>query len=326
MRMAEPEDPAFILSLRLLDHKSYQALTHELLRILSATAGVDEVNSFEIFTLTRDIDQTTDYSARRFPLSLDDCSGNESDGPLDEVVKQHKGGMYEIRQHGVIWYIFDIYENVKPRRLVIIRGHLQESEYRIIANLFQVYQRLVELLDSKERDNLTHLHNRQTMDLILDQVFDFYQGRDLASEDKFSWVAILDIDHFKEVNDTFGHLYGDEVLIIFSRIMEKTFRHTDFIFRYGGEEFLVIINRVTREGAHLALERFRKAVEDYEFSFGKITVSIGYTFVNPKVNQRNLLEFADSALYTAKSTGRNRIVFNDQTNGGINNANDIEFF
>lgn len=215
---------------------------------------------------------------------------------------------------------------MKPRRLVIIRGNLQATSRSIITALFQVYQRLVVLLDSKERDNLTRLHNRQTLDIILDQVFDFYSKREDLDDKKYSWVAILDIDHFKEINDTFGHLYGDEVLIIFSRLIEQTFRHTDFIFRYGGEEFLVIVNRLEKTQAELALERFRKAVEEYEFSFGSITVSIGYTIVNPKVNQRVLLEFADSALYLAKNNGRNQVVYSDQGDRGIDNANDVEFF
>jgi diguanylate cyclase (GGDEF)-like protein len=200
------------------------------------------------------------------------------------------------------------------------------ADYRQLEGLFQIYERLVILLDSKERDNLTCLHNRQTMDLILNQVFEYYQNTGVACEDKRSWVALLDIDYFKSVNDTFGHLYGDEVLILFAGLMEKTFRHTDFLFRFGGEEFLVIINRVSKEGVSQALERFRQEVEQCDFPFGKITVSIGYTFVNPNVDQRSLLEYADSALYSAKTKGRNCIEYEDQKQPSVSNANDIEFF
>ena len=76
----------------------------------------------------------------------------------------------------------------------------------------------------------------------------------------------------------------------------------------------------------MVLERFRKVVEAHSFSFGSITVSIGYTFVNPKVSQRVLLEYADSALYAAKQNGRNRIEYNDQNRHDANDVDDVELF
>lgn len=282
--------------------------------------------AYEVFMLTRDANNSDDYSARRFPLSLDDCTQDENQGVLTSAIQSDRTGLYTHHMDGDEYLIFDISENVKPRRLLIIKGKVSDDEQALLKGLLQVYERLVILLDSKERDNLTHLHNRQTMDIILNQVFEYYQRNDASIDEKHSWVALLDIDHFKDVNDTFGHLYGDEVLIIFSNLMEKTFRHSDFIFRYGGEEFIVIINRLSKADVKMVLERFRKVVEAHSFSFGSITVSIGYTFVNPKVSQRVLLEYADSALYAAKQNGRNRIEYNDQNRHDANDVDDVELF
>lgn len=321
---------AFALSIRLLEHKTYHDLTHQFITILMEFDGVKDAASYEIFSLSRkhtnDIACSIEYLVRRFPLSLDDNVQDEYSHLIDQIVQQHQGGIIHLSDEHETYVAMDVVENVKPRRVVLVKGSLNKEDSEQLAGLFKVYERLVILLDSKERDNLTHLHNRQTMDLILNQVFEYYQTSGAECEDKRSWVALLDIDHFKSVNDNFGHLYGDEVLILFSGLMEKTFRHTDFLFRYGGEEFLVIINRVSKEGVEQALERFRKEVESFKFAFGKVTVSIGYTFVNPNVDQRSLLEYADAALYTAKSNGRNRIEYEDQKKSSLSDANDIEFF
>ncbi|HNF78389.1 MAG TPA: GGDEF domain-containing protein, partial [Thauera aminoaromatica] len=121
-------------------------------------------------------------------------------------------------------------------------------------------------------------------------------------------LAVLDIDHFKRVNDTFGHLLGDEVLLRFARIMEHSFRYNDRLFRFGGEEFLVLM-RTDETGAGLALERFRAAVEAYDFPcVGRLTVSIGYACAAGAPLAPDLVDIADQALYSAKREGRNRVI------------------
>ena len=205
----------------------------------------------------------------------------------------------------------------------MLNGKASPDDMSIIEGLYRVYANQVALLDSKERDALTHLSNRQTLAMTLNDIIVFYRSRRIRKELKYSWVAILDIDHFKHVNDQFGHLYGDEVLLHFSYLMEKIFRHTDFLFRYGGEEFVVIINNCDEKGAKLSLERFREAVRVYDFPSGHITVSIGCTMIDSIVPSSLLLERADRALYHAKGNGRNQVVlFNDLepeslTSGGV---------
>ena len=121
---------------------------------------------------------------------------------------------------------------------------------------------------------------------------------------------MLDLDHFKRVNDDFGHLYGDEILVHFANLMRTTFRSADQLYRFGGEEFVVIFGVEPRErGGEATLERFRRAVEAHRFpGVGKVTVSIGFARVADALTPAPILiDRADEALYYAKEHGRNRV-------------------
>ena len=120
-------------------------------------------------------------------------------------------------------------------------------------------------------------------------------------------------DHFKRVNDTYGHLYGDEVLLHFSRLMEQNFRYKDIPFRFGGEEFVLLLETSGIDDVQPVLDRFRKVVESYDFpGVGKVTVSIGYTKCEQNTLPTTLIDHADKALYFAKENGRNRVVSYDE--------------
>lgn len=119
--------------------------------------------------------------------------------------------------------------------------------------------------------------------------------------------AILDIDHFKHVNDEYGHLYGDEVLTLMSRLMVQAFRREDLLFRYGGEEFAVVLANADLEIAASVLERFRRKVEAYAFpQIGHKTVSIGFAAMGAEFGAEKVVLCADRALYYAKKNGRNQ--------------------
>ncbi len=196
-------------------------------------------------------------------------------------------------------------------RVLLLEAELIDPEnWSTIHKLLAIYSNLLLMLDEKERDKLTGLLNRQTFDDKLTQISSYYrkqalrEGRGKGS----SWLAILDIDHFKKVNDEHGHLIGDEVLLVFSRLMEKSFRCTDLLFRYGGEEFVVILNCCTKQGAACALERFRQTVEQYAFpQIGRLTTSIGYICLQDSMLPSTLIDQADQALYYAKDHGRNQV-------------------
>ena len=179
----------------------------------------------------------------------------------------------------------------------------------VITGIFNVYQNYQSLLDYSERDALTGLFNRKTFD---DQ-FARHAGIESGAPegDRQQWLAVIDIDHFKQVNDRFGHLYGDEVLILMANILRSSFRSHDRIFRFGGEEFVVLLRSTSLETAHKVFNRFRQAVEEYNFpQVGRITASVGFvsTAANTPVE---ILGQADQALYFAKENGRNQVRFYD---------------
>ena len=198
---------------------------------------------------------------------------------------------------------------IAPRRLLVLDGPSDDPLLRMqLMHLADLFGNQLRLIESRERDQLTGLLNRQAFTqnfLQLSSTAADQLGHEL-------WLAVLDIDHFKRVNDSYGHLLGDEVLLRFSRVMENSFRFNDRLFRFGGEEFLVLM-RTDEAGAGTALERFRAAVEAYDFPcVGQVTVSIGYARATPGTLAPDLVDVADQALYKAKHAGRNRIVIADQ--------------
>lgn len=122
---------------------------------------------------------------------------------------------------------------------------------------------------------------------------------------------MFDLDHFKAVNDTFGHEFGNKVLIAVANTLKQKIRGSDLLGRYGGEEFLLICPETNLEEALTAAERLRKAVENLVFENGlRITISGGAAEFNIKMlgPAASLIEYADDALYLAKRMGRNRVM------------------
>jgi diguanylate cyclase (GGDEF)-like protein len=294
---------AFELAASLLLHHSYQLMTHYLLDYLAEIDGIINATSYEIFG---DLTRSENVMIRRFPLSLQENFKDENSELLIEMLKKSYGGISQTQKGGSNWILLEV-DKVHPRRAILMEGEISDYDMDFIGGMYRVYANQVALLDSKERDVLTGLPNRQTLMDTLNDVLVFHKKQPVGEDNRRSWLAVLDIDYFKKINDQFGHLYGDEVLIHFAAVMEKTFRYSDFLFRYGGEEFVVILNNCDDEGIAYALEKFRKAVEEFEFPSGKVTVSIGFTEIITTMPPSLLLESADKALYQSKEQGRNRV-------------------
>jgi len=157
-------------------------------------------------------------------------------------------------------------------------------------------------------DGLTGLYNRRHFESNLER--EFLRARRYQNDLS---IAMIDVDFFKKVNDTYGHSCGDYVLKEIAFLISEAFRKTDMVFRYGGEEFVVILTETNSKNALIPLERLRKAVENNAFRYNnenlKITISIGVTSDIQDVNTPwEMFDLADKALYDAKENGRNRVV------------------
>lgn len=194
-------------------------------------------------------------------------------------------------------------------------------EDAIIHGILEVFTNYYELLDTSQRDQLTGLLNRYSLETNLDRLWNLLSarlhdsGNDEARREttpQTYWLGILDIDHFKNINDTHGHIIGDEVLILVTRLLEKSFRQSDLLYRYGGEEFIAIIAASDLESATQAFERSRNKIEQFMFpQVGHVTISGGFSGADPSVLPQEVINRADSSLYVSKNAGRNRICHYD---------------
>ena len=195
------------------------------------------------------------------------------------------------------------------------REVLDAEQLRTVSSLLRVYRNVQGLLDYSERDVLTGLLNRKTFDHAFYKICAITtgaqtpaNGRRAARPSTKAYLAVIDIDHFKLVNDRHGHLIGDEVLLLLSRLMRASFRFHDRLYRFGGEEFVVLLRCGSDEHATQAFERLRSATAAYAFpQVGRITVSIGFTAVRDGDNPSTAFERADKAVYWAKGHGRNQV-------------------
>jgi len=166
-------------------------------------------------------------------------------------------------------------------------------------------------------DYLTGLRTRGYFEQQLELEF----KRAERKRQKFS-LLMIDIDHFKRLNDTFGHHVGDQVLREIAAILMSDLREVDTVARYGGEEFVMILPETTEAGAVYVAQRLRRAVEQAQFlsdcpeTIQHLTISIGIAVYDRDAHfKRDLIEFADAALYAAKHAGRNRVVCYSEVNG-----------
>ena len=180
-----------------------------------------------------------------------------------------------------------------------------KKELGTIFNMKSLYNK-VEFLSIT--DGLTELYNRRHFETNVEREF----LRAKRYKNMLS-LAILDIDHFKSVNDTYGHQYGDYVLKEVSNLMKSSFRKTDMVYRYGGEELSVILPETSMDNAIIPLERLREKISQYNFCYNgtsiSLTVSIGVSEMKSEYNDSSdLIKTADLALYNAKETGRNKVI------------------
>ncbi len=199
-------------------------------------------------------------------------------------------------------------------------GKLNRSYEQIVLQLRREKERAeslaMELKEANERlrtlafrDGLTGLYNHRYFQEIMER-----EIKRAARYQRPLSLILIDIDHFKQINDTFGHQRGDQVLKTLGKIIENTIRTSDIAARYGGEEFAIILPETDLKGAAVLAERLRKAVEscpmDLNGTMTKITISLGVTTYmggQKEVKKSKIIDAADRALYNSKEKGRNRV-------------------
>jgi diguanylate cyclase len=183
----------------------------------------------------------------------------------------------------------------KSREMEDIKKEL--DEYKRIANT----------------DSLTRLYNRRAFDDRLAAIYDSQRGRTTTA------LIICDIDHFKKINDSYGHPVGDKILATVANVIKANVRKDVFVARTGGEEFAIVLDMTTPEEAHLVAERVRRALEHTPFKnsktgidYGPVTISMGLCMAGQTEDPQDLYHKTDIALYCAKANGRNRtLIFED---------------
>ncbi len=187
-------------------------------------------------------------------------------------------------------------------------------EREIALRLKQYHEKVLKsrkrLTEQANRDRLTELYNRRYFDMVFEHQFKN------ARQNRYPLtIFFIDIDHFKKINDTYGHAKGDEVLRGVAHIIQALCRKDDIVARYGGEEFVIIFPKMDVESASQIAETMRKIVEEKsaEIIGIKITVSIGVaTDFQRFTSSQDFIKSADNALYKAKSSGRNRVVMTNE--------------
>jgi diguanylate cyclase (GGDEF)-like protein len=193
----------------------------------------------------------------------------------------------------------------------------------LVEGFARIYGNYTALLHESEHDKLTGLYNRRSLERQLQRML---QLRDTAlrprqpvqplheqraaphGEPPQVWLAIVDIDHFKRINDNYGHVYGDEVILLLAQQMRACFRRDDVLFRFGGEEFVALFSATDETTVQTVLERFRAHVAGFAFpQVGHVSISIGYSRIGEHDYPAVALDRADQALYFVKQHGRNGV-------------------
>lgn len=187
--------------------------------------------------------------------------------------------------------------------------HMEKQIVNVIAEIDSLRKELEQVKEESKTDALTGIANRRAFDASLEHSI-------LISREKTKPFCLLlvDIDHFKAFNDNHGHLVGDKVLRYIATSLKRNIKGNDFVARFGGEEFVIILPGTSINGAMTVAEQVREAICSGELtdkgtdaSYGKVTISIGATQFRISDLSTDLIERADKALYLAKERGRNRV-------------------
>lgn len=246
----------------------------------------------------------------------------------DEIKNAHTwisstGKIYSVEKDDGVFLVYPVGVDSTVAYLALtLSKKPTDIENLIITSLLNISQNFYELLKENQTDKLTGLLNRKTFDdnvtkirHLLSFISDAngYRGREKRGVVEYGefWLALFDIDFFKNINDTWGHIFGDEILLLITQVFKQTFRPNDLLFRFGGEEFVVVVKVGSKAEAEQIFDRLRTNVEKTIFpQVGQLTVTLGATqILEEHAIASEIIGKADKALYHGKHNGRNQLFF-----------------
>ena len=317
--MIVPNDPCLPLSIdqQLLDavvnltsQRELEALAESLVSSITSLTNASIVSVYTLDTGLGQLSANVVASSNPYEPKGTHLSSLESHRSLRECIESQK--IISIDLNNGQRKVYPVFEQGNVSGLLLceyVHNDLIQSDEMIQA-IATVYGNHQSLLNHHQRDGLTGLYNRAALQNWLSKALndDGLADRRADGEGSIGCFALLDIDFFKRINDTQGHLYGDEVLQVFSDLMRESFRFNDQLFRYGGEEFVAVLSETDLDTALVVLERFRTTISQHNFAqLNQVTVTIGVSEILPRLQSGKLIERADKALYYGKNHGRNQV-------------------
>lgn len=294
----------------------YPTLT--IVEVESVKEGLSKVESGQLYGYIDNLIVTSSYIQKEYTGSLKVSSRLKERDELRVAVRIDDPKLYDIfeklvqnlddktrqeiynRWASTIEQVAWIDRNMMWRILVVVLLGLLAFTWRY----FVLKRYNAKLLELSVTDKLTGLYNR----LKSDEILQFEQKKVSRYESYHCAVMMIDVDHFKNVNDTMGHQMGDHILQVLAKVFKDSLRQTDMIGRWGGEEFIVILPQTSLEQAEIVAEALRHDVEKYPFGLAHpITISIGVGELIRKQSVHENIGRIDSALYEAKNSGRNEV-------------------
>jgi len=315
------EDQSYILGhiVSITESRDIEILEISMLRTIFELVPCKKVYFFKTAEDGLDIISGASYDKKGFIPSCD-ISVFKDDPELNESMgvafNDHRATSVDNHVHPFTICPVDIL-NKNVGFIALDRPDTTTQDLYVLDSLIRIYQNFVSVLIDNQRDTLTGLLNRKIFE---DSILKLIELRKRDNEDREKienerrarknsdrfWLGIFDIDNFKRINDTFGHVFGDEILILIGWLVKDVFRAADLKFRFGGEEFIVVVRAENAESAYSIFDRFRKSVEEYRFpQTGTITVSIGIVEITGEESTSVFVGNADKALYYAKNNGKN---------------------
>ncbi|WP_412486256.1 GGDEF domain-containing protein [Shewanella chilikensis] len=306
-------EPEAILDsvVQLTEQRQLDSLAESLVSTVSQMLSIDEVCILDVDKLTKrkgGLDGQRNVSSASLAVSVKLCIEQQREICFSNGLQQELA--------------VPIIINDKLTKVLLVSAPLLTEQDRVLLRGFaKVYENYFHIVVESETDSLTNLLNRKaflpqlysSVEIACDLLQEQAQASQDADEELKLWICIFDIDYFKKINDTFGHLYGDEVLLQVSALMKQVFNPQDLMFRFGGDEFVILpAPRSRRALIELCQEFTQNLAQLQQERLGGIRISMGIVGIDPRVDPGTLLNQADNALYFVKGNGRNQVAFYGQ--------------